>query len=227
MHGEIEVVDDVTAAFADHVIEAFQNRPDDGFSIALSGGGTARSAYERLASVVKDPADTGRIDFNRVDVVWGDERCVPLDDPDSNHRLGREALLDHVSATRSCEPMRCDVGADAYGEIVADLGALDLVHLGLGPDGHTASLFPESAALSSPPGVLVVINEDPLGTNPHPRMTFTFEAIARARLVLVTVSGPTKADVMARLISGDDIPAARVDAEKVIWLCDGEATARI
>jgi 6-phosphogluconolactonase len=220
MHGEIRVVDDVPTAFVDQVVEAFGSRPDEGFGVALSGGGTARSSYELLAETVGD-----RIDFGVVDVVWGDERCVPLDDPDSNYRLGRESLLDHVAPTRSCAPMEC-ADVDAYDALIADQ-SLDLVHLGLGPDGHTASLFPQSAALTAPPGRLVVINEDPLGTNPHPRMTFTFEAIAKARLVVITVSGPTKADAIRRLVAGEDIPANRVDAEQVIWLCDSAAVADI
>ena len=85
---------------------------------------------------------------------------MPLDDPDSNYRLGREALLDRVGAANATYPMRCEEGPDAYQLRLGELGRIDLVHLGLGPDGHTASLFPESPALDADPGRLVVVNED-------------------------------------------------------------------
>src|SRR6478735_12767137 len=194
MNGELVVVDDVAEAFASTVVDTYRDRPNDGFAVALSGGSTARRCYERLAA---DAADT--IDWWKVDVYWGDERCVPLDDADSNYRLAREALLDRVGAANATYPMRCEEGADAYQLRIGELGRFDLVHLGLGPDGHTASLFPESAALEADPGRLVVINDDPLGHNPHPRMTLTFSGIARARVVVVTVEGEAKADALARV----------------------------
>src|SRR3954466_14970679 len=189
MFGELVIVDDVAAEFAERVIESFHGRPNDGYSIALSGGDTARRCYERLA----DAAGT-QIDWWKVDVYWGDERCVPPDDENSNYRLARTALLDRVGAANATYPMRCEEGADAYQLRVGELGRFDLVHLGLGPDGHTASLFPESEALRADPGRLVMINEDPLGHNPHPRMTLTFEGIRRARLAVVTVKGASKAE---------------------------------
>ena len=219
MNGSLVVVDDVAAEFAERVIEAFHSRPNDMFSVALSGGSTARTCYERLAS----DADT-QIDWWKVDVYWGDERCVPLDDPDSNYRLAREALLDRVGAANATYPMRCDEGAEPYQLRLGELGRIDLVHLGLGPDGHTASLFPESAALHSDPGRLVVINEDPLGHNPHPRMTLTFEGIARARLVVVTVSGESKREAFARIQADDQsAPASHVTADRVVWVVDHAA----
>src|SRR5437763_13264984 len=168
MNGELIVVEDVPAEFAERVTEAFHRRADEMFSIALSGGETARRCYERLAI---DAAD--QIDWWQVDVYWGDERCVPPDDPDSNERLGREALLERVGAANAVYPMRCDEGAGPYQQRVAELGRFDLVHLGLGKDGHTASLFPNSPALDADPGRLVVMNQDPAMRNPHERMTLT------------------------------------------------------
>ncbi len=218
MNGSLMVVDDVAAEFAERVIEAFHGRPNDGFSLALSGGSTARSCYERLAE------DAGsQIDWWKVDLYWGDERCVPLDDPDSNYRLAREALLDRVGAANATYPMRCEEGADPYQLRVGELGRFDVVHLGLGPDGHTASLFPGSTALRADPGRLVVLNQDPLGHNPHQRMTLTYAGIARARLVIVTVAGEAKRDALARVMAGDDVPASAVRAEQVIWLADPAA----
>lgn len=222
MYGELVVVDDVQGEFAERVIEAFHIRPADGFSIALSGGETARRCYERLAD------DAGnQIDWWKVDVYWGDERCVPLDNDASNYRLGREALLERLGAVNANYPMRCDEGADPYQLRLGQLGRIDVVHLGLGPDGHTASLFPGSPALQADPGRLVVMNEDPSGANPHPRMTLTYAGIERGRLVLITVSGKEKAKALARVVAGEDLPAGRVRAEQVLWLVDPEAASEL
>lgn len=220
MHGDLVVVDDVAGEFAERVIEAFHGRPNDGFSLAVSGGSTARRCYERLA----DEAGN-QIDWWKLDVYWGDERCVPHDDPASNYHLVREALLERVGAVNANYPMFCDQGPDPYQLLLGELGRLDVVHLGLGADGHVASLFPASDALTADPGRLVVMSEDPTGANPHPRMTLTLAGIARARLVLVTVSGEAKRDALARVVHGDPTcPGAHVNADKVIWIADPAAT---
>jgi 6-phosphogluconolactonase len=217
--GELVVVDDVPVEFAERVVEAYHARPNEGFSLALSGGETARRCYQRLA----EDADQ-QIDWWGVDVYWGDERCVPLDDAASNYRLGREALLERVGAVNANYPMRCEEGADPYQLRLGELGRLDLVHLGLGADGHTASLFPGSAALDADPGRLVVMNEDPSGRNPHPRMTLTFAGIARARLALVTVAGEAKREALARVAGDDpDCPGTHIRADRVVWIADEAA----
>jgi len=219
MFGELVIVDDVAAEFAERVIECFHARPNDGYSMALSGGDTARRCYERLA----DDAGT-QIDWWKVDVYWGDERCVPPDHESSNYRLAREALLDRVGAANATYPMRCEEGADPYQLRIGELGKFDLVHLGLGPDGHTASLFPRSTALDAVPGRLVVMNDDPTGNNPLSRMTLTFAGIARARLVLVTVSGDEKRDAFARVQREDpECPGTHIRADRVVWLVDPAA----
>jgi 6-phosphogluconolactonase len=110
--------------------------------------------------------------------------------------------------------------ADAYDDLVRGFGPIDLVHLGLGPDGHTASLFPGTPALDVTDR-LVVTNGDDL--HPHLRLTFTFPEIARARLVVFTVAGAGKREALARIRAGEDLPAARVRAERVVWLIDPEA----
>jgi 6-phosphogluconolactonase len=221
MHGELLVVDDVPGEFAERVIEAFLSRPGEDFAIALSGGATARSCYERLADVGGEP-----IDWWQVDIYWGDERCVPPNHEASNERLGREALLERVGAARAVHPMRCDEGPQSYQLRIGELGHFDVVHLGLGSDGHTASLFPDSPALDADPGLLVCLNEDPTGNNPHPRMTLTFSGIARARLVLFTVVGEDKQAAMQAVYDGADVPAARVKGDQVVWLVDRSAAPR-
>lgn len=218
MHGDVLVVDDVAGAFCQTVVDAFRRRESEGFSLALSGGDTAKACYERLA---EDGAEA--VDWWQVDIYWGDERCVPPDHADSNERLGRYSLLERVGAANAVHPMRCEEGANAYQLILGELDHLDVVHLGLGADGHTASLFPESPALDAEEGLLVVMNTDPTGKNPHQRMTLTFAGIAKARLALFTVAGEAKRDAMEAIVAGADLPAARVEAERVVWLVDPAA----
>lgn len=216
----IDVVDDVPQAFADVVVDAVARRPGgpaSSFCLVLSGGPTARRCYEALASRAAE------VPWARLVILMGDERCVDGDDPDANQRLVRESLLDHVPAPAAFHPMTVADGAAAYGRRVAATFRPDLVHLGLGPDGHTASLFPGSDALCAPPGQLAIDSCDPSGRNPHQRMTLTLHALARARMALFTVSGAAKADAFAAVRSGMPVPAHRVCAEHVRWLVDPEA----
>ena len=220
MNGTLVVVEDVATAFAHHVLDQSKASSSTPFSLAFSGGSTARECYERLAVVGKS------LDWSTIDGWWGDERCVPLDDPDSNFRLVDEALLSKVAPLSSVHPMRSDASdADtAYDRLVRSAPPIDLIHLGLGPDGHTASLFPESEALQAPADRLVVFNTDPLGTNPHRRLTFTFEGISRCRTAVVTVSGASKTEALHRVLDGDlTAPAARIECDELIWLVDAAA----
>ncbi|MHB8440012.1 MAG: 6-phosphogluconolactonase [Acidimicrobiales bacterium] len=216
--GEVHVVDDVAQAFTAQV-RSVAGTPLSGrpCSLVLSGGATARLCYEHLAGA-------GAVDWHGTEILMGDERCVAPDDPDANQRLVREALLFRLVEAPPFHPMACDdESLSAYQQLIEARPVLDLVHLGLGPDGHTASLFPRSPALDAAPGTLVTRNEDPSGSNPHGRVTLTFEAIARARLVVFTVSGASKREAWAALCAGADVPAARVRAQSVLWLVDREA----
>jgi 6-phosphogluconolactonase len=117
--------------------------------------------------------------------------------------------------------LELSAAADAYDALIRRSPPIDLIHLGVGPDGHTASLFPHTAALEET-SRFVVPNAD--ARHPHPRLTFTFAAIARAPLVVVAVSGEEKRDAIARLRAGADLPAARIRASEVIWLLDRDAS---
>ncbi len=221
VNGALVITDDLPGSFASEVISAFANRPGEEFDIALSGGPTARACYERLSV-----EGAQEIDWLVVNFYWSDERCVAPNDPDSNELLVRQALLERVGAANAVYPMRCDEGLDAYQLRIGEIGQLDLVHLGMGADGHTASLFPGSPALDADPGQLVTFSEDPKGLSNHPRMTLTYSAIARARLVIFTVAGEVKRPAMEALVAGKDIPAARVRAGRVLWLVDKDAAPR-
>jgi len=215
MKGDLVLVEDVAAAFCTAVLDHFETSKGPTV-FALSGGSTAQRCYERLASCTDS-------DFwSALDVVWGDERCVPPDDADSNFALATVALGNLLESARSVHPMCCDDGADSYSATLASLGGFGVVHLGLGPDGHTASLFPGSDALTSTGDV--ALNHDPLGRNAHARMTLTYPAIAKAELVIVTVEGSSKREALRRVIDGDlSAPAAQVDGKRVIWLVDALA----
>jgi 6-phosphogluconolactonase len=218
--GTVRLVDSVPDAFCSVVAGALAQATAPA-SLFLSGGGTAEACYRRLAT-------TPGIDWPSVDVYLGDERCVPPDDADSNHRMIVETLLSAVGPVHGDHPMDASgdpaEAAQAYQELVAPLDGFDVVHLGLGPDGHTASLFPDSEALAvDDPDVLVVANVDPRGTNPHPRLTLTYPGIARGRLVVLTVAGASKHDALARILADEDLPAGRVEGGDVLWLVDAEA----
>lgn len=211
--GEVQVVEDLAGAFAALVVDEAPR------TIALSGGGTARRCYERLAV-------TPGIDWPSVTVLFGDERWVPVSSEDSNEGMARQVLLDRVdpAGVRSLRDAgdTPEEAAAAYDAEVAALAGIDMVHLGLGDDGHTASLFPGSPALAERGRLVVATGDD---AHPHRRLTFTFPAIARAGLAVVTISGSAKAEAWRRLCQGDDVPAARIRGERVLWMVDPDANA--
>jgi 6-phosphogluconolactonase len=208
--GEMQVVDDIPGAFCDLLVHATPA------SIALSGGGTARQCYERLA--------VAPVDWGGVELFFGDERWVPTSDPDSNEGMARFAFADQVQPAAIHSMYRAgetiEQAADRYDALVRERPPIGFVHLGLGPDGHTASLFPGTDALGVRDRLVVPNGDD---RHPHPRLTFTFPAIERSPLVVFTVQGEEKRDAFARVRAGDDLPAAHVRAERVVWLVDRAA----
>ncbi len=169
------------------------------FTVALSGGSTPRALYERLAR----PPLSAAVDWGNVHIFWGDERFVPPDDPESCFRMAREALLDHVPIpAANIYPVPTvggapEVAASAYAEtVVALFGAetprFDLILLGMGPDGHTASLFPGHPEVVAPSGALVVAVHD--APKPPPtRISFTYRLLNGAANVVFLVAGADKA----------------------------------
>jgi 6-phosphogluconolactonase len=219
-------VPDVPSAFTDAVLDAFEARPGPRLTLVLSGGPTARACYEYLANHTASSA----MEWSLVDVYMGDERVVPPDDEDANQRLVRLALLERVPNVGSFTPMPTTMPLEecvaAYQRTMAGLLAgpgIDLIHLGLGPDGHTASLFPGAPTLHAGPDELVASTVDPNGRNPHPRLTLTLPAIDAARTAVFTVTGAAKAAAVEALRRDEDIPAARVRAGRVVWLLDAAA----
>lgn len=182
--------------------------------IAISGGSTPKAAFALLA----DPSQPWRstMHWDRLDLYWVDERCVPPDDPDSNYRMTREAMLDHVPLQpsqihRMQGELEPHLAADAYESTLrsnfrlegADLPSFDLVALGMGPDGHTASLFPHTPALNET-SRLVVANH--VAQKDAWRVTLTWPVINNARSVFFLISGQDKAEILKEVFTGPRDP---------------------
>lgn len=182
-------------------------------SLALSGGTTPWAVFELLARV--------DLDWSRVDIYQVDERLAPAADPDRNLVGLATALLDHVPASVHPMPVEASDVEEAAERYAAGLPeALDVVHLGLGEDGHTASLVPGDS-------VLDVADRQVAVTQPydgHRRMTLTFPALERAEQIIWIVSGASKASVVERLLAADPtIPAGRVPQNRAVLIIDGLA----
>jgi 6-phosphogluconolactonase len=204
-------------------------------AVCLSGGSSPRLLYRTLAS---EPF-AGRLDWGRIHWFWGDERFVPPDHKDSNARMVREALLDHVAVPgANIHPVPTDLAdpdaaAAAYqATLMAFYGAdtldparplFDLVLLGIGEDGHTGSLFPGKPATGERRRWVAPVPE--AGLAPFvPRVTLTFPTLASSREVLFLATGRGKHDMLSRIGAGEDVPAARVtSAGRIAWFLDREA----
>jgi 6-phosphogluconolactonase len=176
------------------------------FHIVLAGGDTPRIVYERLRQC--------EAAWAAWHVYFGDERCVPRDDPARNSRMAGEAWLDHVALPASqLHAIPAELGAEraakAYAGTLRHVGEFDLVLLGLGEDGHTASLFPgqEWGAAPGSPAALAVFDAP---KPPRERVSLSTARLSRAREVLFLVSGESKRPALSQWRAGDDIPARAI-----------------
>ncbi len=200
------------------------------FRVALAGGGTPRRTYELLAA---EPY-RDQVPWPAVEVFWGDERCVPPSDPRSNQRLARMTLLDHVPVPPGrIRPMACvgdpAAAARAYQQLLArrcgpGLPRFDLILLGLGADGHTASLFPDHPALQEERRWVTAVT---VPGQDFSRLSLTLPVLNQAAEILFLVAGAEKAPVLGGILSGaaPQLPAARVrpHSGRLRWLVDRAA----
>jgi len=208
------------------------------FTIALSGGSTPRKLYSLLGS---EPYRS-QIDWALVEIFWSDERCVPPDSEDSNYRMARETLLSNIPiAAKQVHRMPADqpdrdVASQAYTlEMQRTFGTdgiprFDLIQLGMGPEGHTASLFPHQPSLHEQQRlVMPVITPKP----PPPRLTFTPPLLNAARHILFLVTGADKSDAVHAVLEGeynpDEYPAQIVRPKdgEVTWMLDTAAAEKL
>jgi 6-phosphogluconolactonase len=207
----------------------------------LTGGGTPAAAYRRLAA---HDLRTG-VEWDRVRVAMGDERCVPVGHPDSNWGQAAAALLDHVPVPghqllRPRGELGAEAAADAYQAALAALPAsatgvlgqvrLDVAWLGVGEDGHCLSLFPGAPEVEVADRLVVAVHDAP--KPPPDRISLTLAALAGVERLLVLAAGPAKAEPIARARAGDDrlpvtraVAAVRAAGGSVTWLLDRAATA--
>lgn len=233
MSFEIEVLEDPARACAALLVAAAAAGDD----IVLTGGSTPRAAYEEFVTAVR----TMDIDISDARFWFGDERCVPPDDERSNYRLASDSLFTPLSDREPPEVHRMagelgpDAGAEDYERQLEQAGnpEFDLLLLGLGPDGHTASLFPGQDTVHERSRLVVPVPE--AGLEPFvPRISFSFSTIARAKKVVVLATGASKADAVLAAFGPDATPNPNVPssylpsvARELQLLLDGAAAARL
>ncbi|MDY6846782.1 MAG: 6-phosphogluconolactonase [Chloroflexota bacterium] len=231
-------LDDLSQAAAEYFISlaAKSIRKRGYFSVALSGGGTPKPLYKALGS----PDQQSRLDWKNIHLFWGDERCVPPEHPDSNYRMVREEMLSNITIAaeninRVPAELEAHKAAFSYEEKLrgffqGEWPRFDLVLLGMGDDGHTASLFPHSAGLNEEQRWFIA------NYAPEPdtwRLTLTKNAINAARHIAVIVAGDSKAEVLADVLEGvyqPDVTPIQLIGPKnghMIWFLDQAAAKKL
>lgn len=202
--------------------------------VALSGGSTPKRLFQLLAALGREA-----LPWDHIVLWWGDERAVGPDHADSNYRMARETLIDPLGLVRvhriEAERVPADAAAAYEAELVSTLGdppVLDLVWLGMGPDGHTASLFPGSPAVREVRRMVVANPVDsPLTKGPTTRITLTVPAINAARHVRFLVAGADKAETLAAVIAGPRLPTTypsqMISSHDLLWFVDDSAASRL
>jgi 6-phosphogluconolactonase len=242
MKPEIRIFNDVenlSRAAANLFIEqaAESIRERDRFLVALNGGNTPMRLFQLLATDFRE-----RIDWSRVHIFWGDERCVPPDDPGSSYGQAQAAMLSRVSVPdANIHRIRGELGvveaSKEYSLRLKELSSppfewprFDLVSLGMGEDGHAASLFPGSPVGVEEPVLPVTAHYQ---DRPANRVTLTPLVFNSARMVIFMVTGEKKANTLAEVLSGrynaEQYPAQRINPNdgELIWLVDEEAAGKL
>jgi 6-phosphogluconolactonase len=221
--------DALAATFVARLAAAVEGK--DGFAIALTGGGSAKTLYPKVAEA--------KLALGACRFFFGDERAVPKDHADSNYALARKVLLAPLEIADArvfrMEGENEDVEAAARDyevrlrEALGGAVELDLVHLGMGPDGHVCSLFPDHELLDETEALVSSLRDAP--KPPKRRITLTMPALYRAREVWITVTGAEKADAVCKAIEDEfsTLPVAQVARRvaRVVWFLDSDAAGKL
>jgi len=209
----------------------------DHFLVALNGGGTPMRLFQLLATEYRD-----KVDWSKTHIFWGDERCVPPDDPGSSYGQARDLLLSHVPLPDSnihrikgeLEPATASkdyaLTLSRFASPPLDVPRFDLVYLGMGEDGHTASLFPGSPVEVTESTLLVTAHYQ---DRPANRVTLTQKVFNQAQMVVFMATGEKKAVTLAEVLSDrynpELYPAQRIDPKngELIWLVDEDAASKL
>ncbi len=233
-------IEALSRAAAQHIVSHMDRvlSEADRYTLALAGGSTPRRLYELLTGVY-----SGDLPWKQVHVFWGDERFVPHDDPNSNVRLARETLLDHVDIPEGnvhpipteTEPT-AEAAARAYAATLqrafdSPASTFDAALLGVGSDGHTASLFPPLDRTDAPsdpsaPEAWAKASQAPPEASPRTRVTCTLPVLNGARQALVLASGSRKQEALHRVLADPDpsLPAAQIQPRSQLsWFLDAAA----
>jgi len=224
-----------TELFIEQSAQSIETR--DRFLVALNGGGTPTRLFQLLATDYRD-----KIDWSKTHIFWGDERCVPPEDPGSSYGQARDLLLSHVPIPDSnihrikgeLEPVSASMEyaqtLKSFAEDGLEFPRFDLVHLGMGEDGHTASLFPGSPMDVTESTLPVTAHYQ---DRPANRVTLTQNVFNQARLVAFMATGEKKAVTLAEVLSDrynpELYPAQRIDPKngELIWLVDEDAASKL
>jgi 6-phosphogluconolactonase len=232
----------LVAAAGDRLVEAITDAIDKRGTaqIVLTGGGTGTGLLKRVGERGEN------IDWSKVHLYWGDDRFVPEDDDERNYKQAREALLDHIDIPAgNVHPMApsggefgddLDAAAQDYARVLATNASdgqpapdFDVHLLGMGPEGHINSLFPDTPAVRETDRLVLGVPDSP--KPPPRRITLTLPAIQRSREVWLVVSGDGKADAVAAAIGGakpEDVPSAgAVGRDATVWLLDEGAASKL
>lgn len=245
-HAEVRILPDSAAlsrAAADEFLCAARHAVDKSsrYTVALSGGSTPKAIFGLLA--VDEAEGCNKLSWDKVQVFFGDERHVPPDHPDSNYRMASEALLSKVPIPpANVHRIRAELDAaraaleyeneirSAFGSRAGGIPRFDLIMLGMGPDGHTASLFPGSAALKEQSALVCANWVEKF--NSH-RITFTYPLLNSAAEVMFVACGADKADMLRNVLlgapSGQAYPAqdVRPASGQLLWLVDEAAAGKL
>ncbi|MBB4078784.1 6-phosphogluconolactonase [Lewinella aquimaris] len=230
--------EDVARAFADHLVDKLTKSEDAPLYWALSGGSTPKLLFGILAGEYKD-----RIDWSRLHFFWGDDRMVPYDDPESNYGEVKKLLFDHVPVVaEQIHPVPTDLepeeAARAYGETISKLlpqnsdgmPIFDINMLGMGTDGHTASIFPDSMDLLTDSRVCAVARHPESG---QLRVTLTGPVINASDEVIFLITGSSKTLRVAQIVNKEHLattfPAAHINPPngQLHWFLDKSAAAEV